>query len=155
MTLGGHLARHLTNSQSTIRNSLNSEKCMVFVFSSILSIFAKTLLVAEESSQEYQSSITLDIPQCWQKNSGNTNSVSLKFLHFRTSDQILLFLQVNIWPKNPHHISSNNAKIKVFWFGLFVFYFCGILLLEITFNPSLKVVFIRQVKFYYCQFIEA
>ena len=147
---------------SKIRNSLNSERCMIFVFfSSILSTFPEALLVGEESNQELlvinSTGYSLVLAEKFRKDTLKTytNSVLLKFLHFRTSDQILLFLQVNIWQKNPHHISSNNAKIKVFWFGLFVFYFCGILLLEITFNPSLKVLFIRQVKFYYCQFIEA
>lgn len=147
---------------SKIRNSLNSERCMIFVFfPSILSIFPEVLLVGEESSQELlvvnSTGYSLVLAEKFRKDTLKTytNSVWLKFLHFRTSDQILLFLQVNIWQKNPHHISSNNAKIKVFRFGLFDFYLCGILLLEITFNPSLKVLFIRQVNFYYCQFIEA
>ena len=135
---------------------------MIFVFfSSILSTFPEALLVGEESNQELlvinSTGYSLVLAEKFRKDTLKTytNSVLLKFLHFRTSDQILLFLQVNIWQKNPHHISANNAKIKVFWFGLLVFYFCGILLLKITFNPSLKVLFIRQVKFYYCQFIEA
>lgn len=146
---------------SKIRNSLTSERCMIFVFSSILSIFPEVLLVGEESSSELlvinSTGYLLVLAEKFRKDTLKTytNSVSLKFLHFRTSDQILLFLQVNIWQKNPYHISSNNAKIKVFWFGLFDFYFCVILLLEITFSPSLKALFIRQVKFYYCQFIEA
>lgn len=38
---------------------------------------------------------------------------------------------------------------------MFVFYFCGTPLLEITFYPSQKVLLVKQVKFYYHQFTEA